>query len=64
MKAMPQDNGGRRFRLERREFSYTFYSPERRSDKDRRNETDRRKKQKNLTLVQLFQLSKSRGRVR
>ena len=43
MKAIPQDNGGRRFRFERREFSYTLYSPERRSGKDRRSGRDRRK---------------------
>ena len=38
------DNGGRRSGIERREFSYTNYFPERRSGKDRRNEVDRRKK--------------------
>ena len=43
MKAIPQDNGGRRSGFERREFSYTFYSPERRSGKDRRSGRDRRK---------------------
>jgi hypothetical protein len=37
------DNGGRRFVIERRKFSYTNYFPERRSGKDRRNGADRRK---------------------
>ena len=48
MKAIPQDNGGRRFRLERREFSYSIYSPERRSDKDRRSGRDRRKSKRTV----------------
>lgn len=30
------DNGNRRFGIDRREFSYTAYLPERRSGKDRR----------------------------
>jgi len=37
------DNGGRRFDLERRRFSYTNYLPERRYGKDRRIGVDRRK---------------------
>ena len=36
------DNGGRRSGIERREFSYSGYYPERRSGIDRRNGTDRR----------------------
>ncbi|MDL1967925.1 MAG: hypothetical protein LWW97_05090 [Deltaproteobacteria bacterium] len=36
------DNGGIRSGVERRNFSYTNYFPERRSDKDRRNWVDRR----------------------
>jgi hypothetical protein len=51
MKAIPKDNGGRRFRFERREFSYTIYSPERRSDKDRRSGTDRRKIKRTLPVL-------------
>ena len=31
-----KDNGNRRFDMDRREFSYTAYLPERRSGKDRR----------------------------
>ena len=38
------DNGGIRSGVERRNFSYTNYFPERRSGKDRRNGVDRRKK--------------------
>jgi hypothetical protein len=36
------DNGNRRFGIDRREFSYTAYLPERRSDKDRRGVSDHR----------------------
>ena len=38
------DNGGRRVGIERREFSYNEYFPERRSGKDRRSGNDRRLK--------------------
>ncbi|MEJ2658968.1 MAG: helix-turn-helix transcriptional regulator [Desulfobacterales bacterium] len=34
------DNGDRRFRLDRRQFSYDMYIPERRSCKDRRSGLD------------------------
>jgi hypothetical protein len=34
------DNGDRRFGMDRREFSYTAYLPERRSGKDRRSASD------------------------
>lgn len=34
------DNGNRRFSIDRREFSYTAYLPERRSGKDRRGVFD------------------------
>jgi hypothetical protein len=37
-----RDNGGRRWGIERREFSYTFYVPERRRGSERRNVSDRR----------------------
>ena len=37
------DNVGRRSGIERREFLYTNYFPERRSGKDRRNGVNRRK---------------------
>jgi hypothetical protein len=36
------DKGGRRKKADRRQFSYTFHIPERRSDLDRRNGDDRR----------------------
>jgi len=36
------DNGGRRSGIERRQFSYDFIMPERRSGKDRRSGNDRR----------------------
>jgi hypothetical protein len=38
-----RDNGGRRAGLDRRQFSYSGYLPERRSGEDRRNLFDRRK---------------------
>jgi hypothetical protein len=38
------DNGGRRLGIERRQFSYTCFIPERRTGKDRRSGTDRREK--------------------
>ena len=44
MFSIANDNGGRRFGFERREFSYFLYIPERRSGKDRRSGTDRRGK--------------------
>jgi hypothetical protein len=36
------DNGGRRFELDRRQFSYSHHIPERRSGIDRRSGFDRR----------------------
>jgi hypothetical protein len=36
------DNGGRRSGADRRQFSYAFHIPERRSGNDRRAGTDRR----------------------
>ena len=36
------DNGGRRFEIERRQFSFTIHIPERRCGKDRRCDADRR----------------------
>jgi hypothetical protein len=38
-----RDNGGRRTGLDRRQFSYSGYLPERRSGEDRRRQFDRRK---------------------
>ena len=38
------DNDGRRLGIGRRQFSYDFHIPERRSDKDRRSGLDRREK--------------------
>ena len=38
------DNGGRRLGVERRQFSYDFHIPERRSGEDRRSGKDRRRK--------------------
>ena len=40
------DNGGRRSGIDRRQFSYDFHIPERRSGKDRRSDKDRRRKQR------------------
>ena len=39
-----KDNGGRRLGVDRRQFKYSKYIPEQRSDKERRNGLDRRKK--------------------
>jgi hypothetical protein len=36
------DNGGRRLGIERRQFDYSHYFPERRVSRDRRNRTERR----------------------
>jgi len=41
------DNGNRRFGIDRREFSYTAFLPERRSDKERRGVSDYRSIQTN-----------------
>ena len=41
---MLPDNDGRRSGIERRQFSYSFHIPERRSDQDRRSGLDRRLK--------------------
>ena len=38
------DNGGRRLGVDRRQFSYDFHIPERRTGKKRRSGLDRRKK--------------------
>lgn len=38
-----KDNGNRRFGIDRREFSYTAYLPERRSGKDRRGVFENRR---------------------
>jgi hypothetical protein len=40
--ALEPDNGGRRLGAERRNFSYTYYIPERRNGQDRRKGEDRR----------------------
>ena len=39
-----KDNGGRRLGVDRRQFKYSKHIPEQRSDKERRNLPDRRKK--------------------
>jgi len=39
---MKYDNGGRRFGLDRRQYSYAIYLPERRSGGERREGRDRR----------------------
>ena len=36
------DTGGRRSGIDRRQFSYSYHIPEKRSSKDRRNGIDRR----------------------
>ena len=38
------DNDGRRLGIDRRQFSYDFHIPERRSGQDRRSGLDRRQK--------------------
>lgn len=43
------DKGGRRTGIDRREFSYSAYAPERRSGKDRRGNKDRRQEPRILT---------------
>lgn len=45
-KACEWDKGGRRLGLDRREFMYSDYSPERRSGQKRRNGFDRRSEQR------------------
>jgi hypothetical protein len=42
MKRALSDNGGRRSGIDRRQFSYTAYIPERRSGRERRSGFDRR----------------------
>jgi len=37
------DNGGRRLGVDRRQFSYDFHIPERRTGRERRSGLDRRK---------------------
>ena len=44
MESSIKDNGGRRLGVDRRQFKYSKYIPEQRSDKERRNGLDRRKK--------------------
>jgi hypothetical protein len=39
----PHDNGGRRLGIDRRQFSYSTYIPERRLGGERRSGIDRRK---------------------
>jgi hypothetical protein len=43
------DKGGRRTGIDRREFSFTAYAPERRSGEDRRRNEDRRQNPRILT---------------
>ena len=47
------DNGGRRLGIERRQFSYDFHIPERRSGKERRSKFDGRLKTKNIRLIKI-----------
>jgi hypothetical protein len=42
------DNGGRRKKSDRRQFSYTFHIPERRTGLDRRDGDDRRKSMREI----------------
>lgn len=44
MKPISFDNRGRRLGVDRRQFSYDFHIPERRSGKERRSGLDRRLK--------------------
>jgi hypothetical protein len=43
--AIVKDNGGTRSGLDRRQFTYTIFVPERRSRRDRRSGSDRRQTQ-------------------
>ncbi len=45
---LSSDKGGRRIGIERREFSFTAYAPERRLSDDRRRRRERRKKARML----------------
>jgi len=47
MLPMLHDNAGKRLGLDRRQFSYDFHFPERRSGKERRSGYDRRKPRTN-----------------
>ena len=42
MEPRPRDNGGRRSRIDRRQFSYSSHIPERRTTEERRSGLDRR----------------------
>lgn len=42
MEPRPRDNGGRRSRIDRRQFSYSSHIPERRTIEERRSGLDRR----------------------
>jgi len=44
MTVFDRDNGGRRLGIDRRQFTYTMYFPERRCGKERRGGVDRRQK--------------------
>ena len=44
MESSIKDNGGRRSSVDRRQFKYTEYIPEQRSEKERRSELDIRQK--------------------
>lgn len=46
------EKGGRRVGIERREFSFTAYAPERRSGKERRDYDDRRQEPRILTCLE------------
>ena len=51
MSQLLPDNEGRRSGIERRNFSYNFHIPERRSDNERRNGKDRRLRTKNIKII-------------
>jgi hypothetical protein len=46
MESFINDNGGRRSGVDRREFEYSVYIPDQRSNKEKRKELDRRLKQR------------------
>ena len=48
------DKGGRRTGIDRREFSFTAYAPERRNGADRRGKQDRRQKPRIITYWDRF----------
>lgn len=53
MDSVTYDHGGRRSGIERRQFTYMFHIPERRSGKDRRSGFDRRTQKTEVLPLEL-----------